>query len=102
RIEVMVELFDIYLKTGDEPAAISKQVGRLREMVDADKCRERFSWAFKRPQLVADMAQEYALSFGHMVTGVPTAFLIDGGRLAKVAQGLKPTEDLLTAFLAEP
>lgn len=101
RVEYMLELFRITNEVRNEPEAIERQMEHAqRKLGDFRRCaKERLGHLAEDPELAYELAHEYALSLGGVVSGVPTAFLIEGGRIKKVADGYLEVEELIKNYV---
>ncbi|MFB6490772.1 MAG: DsbA family protein [Thermoproteus sp. AZ2] len=101
RVEYMLELFRITDEVRNEPEAIERQLEHAqRKFGDFRRCaKERLGHLAEDPELAYELAHEYALSLGGIVTGVPMAFLIEGGKVKKVADGYVEVEELAKDYV---
>jgi hypothetical protein len=102
RVKYILELFKITASVRNEPKAIEEQLeyaggrfGELRSCV-----REKVGRLADDPELAYELAHEYALSIDAVVTGVPTAGVVDRGRAVEVRDGLGEVEELIKKYLS--
>lgn len=103
RTRYMLELFKITSSTRDEPKAIEEQLKYAENKFgDLRSCaRRKIGSLAEDPELAYELAHEYALSIDAVVTGVPTAAIVEGGKAVEVKDGLNEVEDLVKRYLAD-
>jgi hypothetical protein len=102
RVRYMLELFKITSSVRNEPKAIEEQLEYARgKFGDLKSCvRGKVGRLADDPELAYELAHEYALSIDAVVTGVPTAAIVDGGKAVEVKDGLGEVEDLIKKYLS--
>ncbi|CCC81720.1 DsbA family protein [Thermoproteus tenax] len=101
RVKYLLELFRVTSEVRDERKAIQRQLeiaeakfGRLGDCLGAKLGRLAGD-----PELAYELAHEYALALGAVVSGVPTALLVDGGKAIEVKDGYIDVENLIKKYI---